>query len=154
MRAQVVVTDVQMPFMDGWSLLAALHSIEPSLPVIVLTAGALSDTSSVLPGAFRVIQKPVAPETILSAVTEALVRQRVPRDRMMANAARAIVSFGRVKVRSLSRAVRSLRPRAITERSIVLKRPRRRRAALAVVAGFGAAAAAAVLIATLRGLAV
>jgi DNA-binding NtrC family response regulator len=123
-RATIVVTDVEMPFMDGCRLLAALHAIDRSLPVIVLTAMDLSDAASTFSGAFRVIQKPVSVETIIAAVTEALFRCRLPRGRRIANAARAMISFGR---------------------------NRRGRTGLAVVAGFGAAAVAAVLIAAIRG---
>jgi DNA-binding NtrC family response regulator len=131
-RAQVVLTDVQMPLMDGSGLLAALHAIERSLPVIVLTAEDLSDASSTFPGAFRVIQKPVAPDTVVSAVTEALSRGRLPRGRRIVDAARALVPFRRVHPNG----------------------KRRGRAGLAVAAGFGAAAAAAVLIVAIRGLVV
>jgi len=143
MRADAVVTDVQMPLMDGSELLAALHAIERNVPVIVLTAEDLSDASSIFPGAFRVIQKPVAPDTVVSAVTDALSRARLPRGRRIVDAARSLVSFGRMRVRP-----------ARSPSVVVPNGKRRRRAGLAMVAGFGAAAAAAVLIAAIRGLVV
>ena len=123
MKAHVVVTDVQMPGMDGCELLATLQSIDRNISVIVMTAEDMSDTGSALAGAFRIIRKPAATDAVVSAVTEALLNHRPPRYRRIANAARAITDFGR----------------------------KRRRVGLAV-AGVGAAAAVAVLIAGLRSL--
>jgi DNA-binding NtrC family response regulator len=151
-RTQVVVTDVQMPVMDGRELLATLQSIDRNIPVIVLTGEDLSDTiDSTLAGAFRVIQKPASTDDVLSAVTDAFLRDRQPSSRRIANAARAVMVLGRKTGHAaLSRAASFLRPRKRAERPIVRKR---RRAGLAV-AGFGAAAAVAVLIAAIRGLVV
>jgi len=148
-RAHVVVTDVEMPIMGGCELLAALQSIDRNIPVIVLTAEDLSDRGSTFAGAFRVIQKPAPADAVVSAVTDALLCDRLPRRRSIANAARAVMYLGRTKGQAaLTRASSFLRPRKDAERSIVRKR---RRARLAV-AGFGAAAAVAVLIAAMRGL--
>jgi DNA-binding NtrC family response regulator len=150
-RAQVVVTDVQMPGMNGCEVLAALQSIDRNIPVIVMTAEDLSDTGSALAGAFRIIQKPATTDAVVSAVAEALLRHRLPPHRRIADAARAIMDVGRAKgYAAASRAATFLRPRRNAQRSVVRKR---RRAGLAV-AGFGAAAALAVLIAAIRGLAV
>lgn len=152
-RTQVVVTDVQMPIMDGCGLLAALHSIDRDLPVIVLTAEAISDASSVFPGAFRVIQKPVATDAVISAVTEALSRRRLSRGRRFVGAARALMSVSRVGGHvATSRAANFLRPRGEADRPVVPDDKRRGRAGIALVAGFGAATALALLIAAIRGL--
>jgi DNA-binding NtrC family response regulator len=148
-QAQVVVTDVQMPVMDGCELLATLQSIDRNIPVIVMTAEDPSDAGATLAGAFRIIQKPAATEAVVDAVTEALLSHRPPQSRRIANAARALMYFGRAKGdAAVSRAATFLRPQRNAPRSIVRKR---RRTGLAV-AGFGAAAAVAVLIAALRGL--
>lgn len=132
-RAQVVVTDFEMPLMDGCGLLAALHSIDPSLPVIVLTAEDVANAASAFPGAFRIIQKPVPNDAVVSAVTEAFSCPRRRGARRMARTARAVLSFGRGR-----------------DRQGVLNRSTRAQARLAFVAGFGAAAVAAAVIAAVR----
>jgi CheY-like chemotaxis protein len=57
----VLVTDLNMPVMDGYRLIAAVHGLYPSMPVIVLTSlplGESQDRASQL-GALRVLSKPV-----------------------------------------------------------------------------------------------
>lgn len=57
----VLVTDLNMPVMDGYRLIAAVHGLYPSMPVIVLTslpAGEPQDRATQL-GALRVLSKPV-----------------------------------------------------------------------------------------------
>jgi two-component system C4-dicarboxylate transport response regulator DctD len=150
-RAEVVVTDVEMPRMNGCELLAALHSIDSNLPGIVLTAEDLSGAAPSCAGAFRVIRKPALTDAVVSAVSDALLERRPPRRRRVANAARAIAYSGGAKGQAaISRALSFLRPAKSGERSVVRKR---RRAGLAA-AGVGAAAALAILIAAIRGMTV
>jgi DNA-binding NtrC family response regulator len=152
--APVVVTDCDMPIMDGCHLLAAVHSIDRNVPIIILTANDISDAPSRFLGAFRVIQKPVPTEVLVSAVTDAFLCGRAPRGRRIVNAARAAMSSSRVRGHAaLSRVARFLRPRTDTDQRVVVKRRRGARARLAMAAGFGAALAA-VLIAAMRGSAV
>ena len=66
-----VVTDVQMPVMDGSALLARLRAQRPSLPVIVVTSEHLTGDEPHFSGALRVLRKPVAVEALLAAVAEA-----------------------------------------------------------------------------------
>jgi CheY-like chemotaxis protein len=82
-RVDVVVTDLNMPVMDGYSLIAELDRRYPSLPVIVITSveDASLRTEALELGALRVIPKPpklsMLMETIRSAagrVTPGLVR--------------------------------------------------------------------------------
>jgi DNA-binding NtrC family response regulator len=148
-RAEVVVTDVQMPVMDGCQLFAALQAIDRALPVIVLTAEGVSDVAPTFAGAFRIIRKPAPIEAVVSAVTDAVLRECPPGRGRIAEAAREIVSFGHAKGHAaMARAASLLHLRRNAERSLVRKRGR---AGLAV-AGLGAAAAVALLIATIRGL--
>ena len=60
-RVDVVVTDLKMPVLDGYSLIAILAEKYPSLPVIVLTSvvepGSLDRAMKL--GAMRVLAKPV-----------------------------------------------------------------------------------------------
>jgi two-component system C4-dicarboxylate transport response regulator DctD len=150
--AQVVITDVDMPVMNGRLLLAALHEIDRNVPVIVLTGEDISDAPTRFPGAFRVIQKPAPVEVLVLAVSEALLRRRVPRARRIVDAARTAVAAGRVRGDAfMSRIARAVRPRRDSNQPVPARTRRRPRNALAMAAGFGAAAAIAVLIAVTRG---
>jgi DNA-binding NtrC family response regulator len=152
-RADVVVTDVRMPRMDGCQLLATLHSMDRTLPVIVLSAEDASDMEATFSEAFRVIRKPAPVDAVVSAVKEALVDHRVPRLRRIASRARAAAFLGRHQAAALSRAASFLRPSKTADSASALTGPRRVRGRLAVVAGFGAAAAVVVVIAAIRGFA-
>lgn len=69
-----VVTDVLMPDMDGLDLLRALKAWPEAPPVVVMagrSGAALVSAAEVL-GAFRVIDKPFASETLLAAVRAAM----------------------------------------------------------------------------------
>jgi two-component system chemotaxis response regulator CheY len=66
-----VVTDVQMPVMDGRELLARLGAQRPRLPVIVVTSEHVDGDEPTFSGALRVLRKPVAVEELLSAVAHA-----------------------------------------------------------------------------------
>ena len=70
-----VVTDIQMPVMDGRQLLGRLHAEDARLPVIVVTAEHLQDHDASLESAFRVIRKPVPVEDLLSALEAARAQQ-------------------------------------------------------------------------------
>jgi CheY-like chemotaxis protein len=67
----VVVTDLQMPRMDGRQLLAALRAREPDVPVVVVTGDRPRTHDPSLKGAFRVIQKPPSIEKLLAVVADA-----------------------------------------------------------------------------------
>lgn len=57
----VLVTDLNMPIMDGYRLITSVHDLYPSIPVIVLTSlppGVHQDRAMEL-GALRVLSKPV-----------------------------------------------------------------------------------------------
>ncbi|HTA18353.1 MAG TPA: response regulator [Polyangia bacterium] len=69
-----VVTDVQMPVMDGNELLARLRAQRPALPVIVVTSEHVTGDEPPFLGALRVLRKPVAVEELLSAVAAASSR--------------------------------------------------------------------------------
>jgi CheY-like chemotaxis protein len=66
-----VVTDVQMPVMDGHALLARLHAQRPTLPVIVVTSEHVTGDEPTFTGALRVLRKPVAVDELLSALAHA-----------------------------------------------------------------------------------
>ena len=69
----VVVTDLRMPVLDGYSLITILAERYPSLPVIVLTAvsdPAMLDRAAEL-GALRVLAKPVRLSQLMDEVRTA-----------------------------------------------------------------------------------
>ncbi|WP_417269612.1 sigma-54-dependent transcriptional regulator [Celeribacter sp.] len=72
--AGVVVTDIRMPGKDGFQLLEFAHSVDPELPVILLTGEgdipmAVKGISS---GAFDFLEKPCAPKEFLAVVEKAI----------------------------------------------------------------------------------
>lgn len=127
-QPEVVVTDVEMPFMDGYELLAKLRCLDRGLPVIVMSADDARDASR-FSDAFCFIPKPATIDAVMVAVNEALLRRRRTRLRDLWTAARAVV--------------RRVRPDT--------RRRTRRRSSFAVIAGVGFATAAAVVIAAIRG---
>jgi CheY-like chemotaxis protein len=66
-----VVTDVQMPVMDGHELLARLRAQRPTVPVIIVTSEHVTGDEPTFSGALRVLRKPVPVEQLLSAIADA-----------------------------------------------------------------------------------
>jgi DNA-binding NtrC family response regulator len=152
-KPEVVVTDVEMPFMNGYELFAHLRSLDRDLPVIVMSAGSAADGTR-LRDAFRFIQKPVTTDVVTAAVQEAvLCRRRPPALRQLLDSARAAGDAARQRGYELLVATVNRRDRAgfggagpSMGRSG--KRWARRVGSITVIAGV--AAAAAILMATLR----
>jgi CheY-like chemotaxis protein len=74
----VIVADLHMPVMDGWSFLTAL-SQDPRLsriPVIILTAA--DDPSKTAPRPETILIKPVAMDELAGAITAAVAKTGVP----------------------------------------------------------------------------
>jgi two-component system, LuxR family, response regulator FixJ len=71
-----VVTDVQMPEMNGLELLAALKASGRRVPVIVATArsGRAMAAEAMAQGATALLEKPFAPDAFIETVREALGR--------------------------------------------------------------------------------
>ncbi len=59
--ADLVITDLKMPRMDGFQLIAAMHSQHPDVPLIIMTAHSteLSEGKVMSAGALHCIDKPV-----------------------------------------------------------------------------------------------
>ncbi|NTS75345.1 sigma-54-dependent Fis family transcriptional regulator [Catenovulum sp. SM1970] len=70
-EVQIVVSDVQMPGIDGLSLLRSIKSKAPSLPVLLMTAFAnIQDAVKAMrDGATDYLSKPFSPEVLLSLVS-------------------------------------------------------------------------------------
>ncbi|MFD0979259.1 sigma-54-dependent transcriptional regulator [Tropicimonas aquimaris] len=71
----VVVTDIRMPGKDGFALLDFVRSVDPDLPVILLTGegDVPMAVRAISNGAFDFLEKPCAPKVFLSVVQRALV---------------------------------------------------------------------------------
>lgn len=86
----VVLTDLQMPEMDGIALCRALHDWSPDLPVIVVTAFADLDSAvnALRAGAEDYLLKPVDFETMLLTIKRALERRaaKIEREQLRARA--------------------------------------------------------------------
>ena len=148
----VVITDVEMPVMDGCELLAKIHSVDSGLPVIVMTAEEAPDISG-FSDAFRFIHKPATTDVVVAAVKEAVLRRRHAGLHELCSAARAVTDVARLHgyaalIRAMNRCRRSTSKAALVGRDI--KRRTSGRGKLAMLAGVGVATAAAVLIAALR----
>ena len=66
----LVVSDVQMPGMDGLGLLRVLHELDPDLPVLLLSGAPDLSTAmqAVQYGAFEYFAKPLELERFLNSV--------------------------------------------------------------------------------------
>jgi two-component system response regulator GlrR len=73
-RPQVVVTDMRMSGMDGMALFNTIHSQQPTLPVIILTAhGTIPDAvDAAQRGVFAYLTKPFDSEQLTNVIERAL----------------------------------------------------------------------------------
>ena len=75
-KFDVVITDLNMPGMDGVGLTAAVKNFDPTQPVAILTGGASAEADpNRLQVADILLGKPISKKTLLSAL-ESLVRAR------------------------------------------------------------------------------
>ena len=77
-RIDLVITDLVMPEVDGLSLLVQLKDIEPSVPIIMITAYGTVDTAvaAMKKGAYDYVLKPFDNDEILYAVKKAISSTR------------------------------------------------------------------------------
>jgi EAL domain-containing protein (putative c-di-GMP-specific phosphodiesterase class I) len=74
----VVVSDVDMPGMDGIELLREVHDFDPDLQVLLVTGAPTLDTAvrAVEHGAARYLAKPITPASLIAAVEKAAAATR------------------------------------------------------------------------------
>ncbi|HYH39112.1 MAG TPA: response regulator [Azospirillum sp.] len=75
--ADVVITDLRMPRLDGRGLIREVRGMSPTLPVIVMTGYLAedSDNDALTNGTWRpleILRKPVSPQAILDTVVRML----------------------------------------------------------------------------------
>jgi len=75
----LLITDIRMPGMSGLDLIMAARRVQPSLPVIVMTAYSTPDVDQEirLRGSIEYLEKPFEFERFLSAVDHVLENRRV-----------------------------------------------------------------------------
>ena len=78
-RPILILTDLQMPIMDGFDLLSKIMQTEPDIPVIVISGiGKKEDVLKALRlGAWNFLEKPFDVKILLHVVDKALDRQRL-----------------------------------------------------------------------------
>lgn len=75
----LAILDLRLVHRDGISLMEEIHSINPYLPIIILTAhGSIeSAVEATKKGAFNFLNKPFDPETLLLQIEKAIENQRL-----------------------------------------------------------------------------
>lgn len=78
-KADVAITDIDMPRVNGIEAILTMQKIAPDLPIIAISAGGTGDDDDYLNvcrdlGAVTVMRKPVEPCQIVDAVRAALAR--------------------------------------------------------------------------------
>ncbi len=75
----VVISDLRMEGADGFDVLAAVHAMDPVVPVIIITAFGAIDTAveAMKRGAYDYITKPFRLEEVLFCVERALAERRL-----------------------------------------------------------------------------
>jgi len=81
----LVLSDLRLPNGDGLGVLRAAKSLDPSMPVIVMTAfGSIQDAVSAMKeGALDFLAKPVDPEHLLLTVGRALAQRRLATENIL-----------------------------------------------------------------------
>jgi DNA-binding NtrC family response regulator len=76
-RFDALVTDLRMPDVDGFALLRASQSLDPSRPVILMTAFAAIDTAmrAFDVGAYQYLTKPFRLDSLAKVLEQALRRR-------------------------------------------------------------------------------
>lgn len=72
-RYDVVLTDLLMPGMSGWEVLAALRARDPKIPVILLTgSGVFADDARMAHPGVALVRKPLDMNILEGALTRVL----------------------------------------------------------------------------------
>jgi two-component system C4-dicarboxylate transport response regulator DctD len=89
----IVVTDIRMPGMDGLELRAAIHAIDPDIPVILITghADVAMAVRALHDGAFDFLAKPFAADHLVGVARRALAHRALILDNRRLTAAAAAI---------------------------------------------------------------
>ena len=74
-----LISDIDMPVMDGFELLRVAHTARPELPVILITGHPemLNRLPAIGPGHYRFFKKPFDGQELLTTVSDALRNPRL-----------------------------------------------------------------------------
>ena len=74
--ADIVISDLRMPGMDGFELLRTIRLMDPSVPVVIVSAFGTIDTAvgAMKLGAIDFISKPLSRKSVLKAVQDCMSR--------------------------------------------------------------------------------
>jgi len=108
-----VVTDLQMPDLNGLDLLAELRRLDEHVPVVLMTAFGSVETAvaAIRRGAFDYVTKPFAAEELQLVVDRALEHARVVRENQILKVATAGPRRARVTLLGSGAAMAALRER-------------------------------------------
>ena len=69
-----LISDIDMPVMDGFELLRVVHAARPELPIILITGhpDMLNRLPAIGPGQYRLFKKPFDGQELLAAISDAL----------------------------------------------------------------------------------
>ena len=81
-EADIVLSDIRMPGMDGLELLQRARAVRPELPVILLTAYATVDSAveAMKRGAYDYLTKPINLDKLILLIEKALEERRLVRE--------------------------------------------------------------------------
>jgi two-component system, NtrC family, response regulator HydG len=99
----LVITDLRMEEVDGFDVLAGVHALDPSLPVLIMTAygGIESAIEAMKRGAYHYITKPFRLDEVMLYVERALADRRLrDENRALTRVAVERASFGAMIGRS------------------------------------------------------
>lgn len=76
-KVDLVISDLRMPEMDGFELLAIISAVYPFLPAIVMTAFATPEIEERLnvAGSYRLLEKPLDFEKLADAIADGLQQE-------------------------------------------------------------------------------
>ncbi len=88
-RFDAVVTDLQMPEMDGLTLLAEIRAIDEQLPVVFMTAYGTVETAveAMKKGAYDYITKPFSGDELLVSIQRAIEHAQLLKENQILRAA-------------------------------------------------------------------
>ena len=118
----LIVTDMKMPGMDGIELLEHIKSVDPDLPIIMMTAHGTIDKAveAMQKGAYSYILKPFDNERLIIYVTKAIsMYQVVKENRRLRDAVESQYHFGNIigkskKMRDIFDTIQKVAPAVAT----------------------------------------
>ncbi len=118
----LILTDMKMPEMDGIELLERIKSVDPDLPVIMMTAHGTVDKAveAMQKGAYTYILKPFDNERLIIYVQKAIsMYQVVKENRRLRDAVESQYSFGNIigkskKMRDIFDTIQKVAPTSAT----------------------------------------